>query len=84
MPNMEELISRISRKISEGKEGECLETKLNFDYAYGADQIGRKYKNFMNLHRNRRRLYWILPFPERLLRTGRNTNNFSRTDRHDT
>ena len=26
MPNMEELISRISRKISEGKEGEILAT----------------------------------------------------------
>ena len=31
MPNMEELISRISRKISEGKEGEILATKLYFD-----------------------------------------------------
>ena len=35
MSNMEELISRISKKISEGKEGEILATKLDFDYAYG-------------------------------------------------
>ena len=35
MPNMEELISRISRKISEGEDGEILATKLDFDYAYG-------------------------------------------------
>ena len=32
MPNMEELISRISRKISEGEDGEVLATKLDFDY----------------------------------------------------
>ena len=34
MPNMEELISRISSEISEG-EGEILSTTLDFDYAYG-------------------------------------------------
>ena len=34
-PNMEELISRISRKISEGEDGEVLATELDFDYAYG-------------------------------------------------
>ena len=35
MPNIEELVSRISRKISEEKEGEIHMTKLDFDYAYG-------------------------------------------------
>ena len=35
MPNLEELVSRISRKISEEKEGEIHMTKLDFDYAYG-------------------------------------------------
>ena len=35
MPNMEKLISRRSRKISEEKEGEIHITKLDFDYAYG-------------------------------------------------
>ena len=35
MPNMEELISRISRKISEEKEGEIWPTKLDFENAYG-------------------------------------------------
>ena len=35
MPNMEELISRIIRNISEEKEFEILATKLNFGYAYG-------------------------------------------------
>ena len=33
MPNMEELISQISRKISEGADGEILATNLGFDYA---------------------------------------------------
>ena len=32
-PNMEELISRISREISEGEDGEILATKLEVDYA---------------------------------------------------
>ena len=32
---MEELISRISRKISEEQEGEIWVTKLEIDYAYG-------------------------------------------------
>ena len=35
MPNMEDLIPRISRKISERKEGEIWATILDFDYAYG-------------------------------------------------
>ena len=35
MPNMEEWISRISRKISAGEDGGVLATKLDFDYAYG-------------------------------------------------
>ena len=45
MPNMEELISRISRKISEGKEGERLASKLDFDYAYGQIKPDENTKN---------------------------------------
>ena len=45
MPNMEELISRISRKISQGKEGENLATKLDFDYTYGQINLDEKTKN---------------------------------------
>ena len=33
MPNMEELKSRTSRQISEGKDREILATKLDFDHA---------------------------------------------------
>ena len=33
MPNMEELITRISRKMSEEQEGEIWITKLDFDFA---------------------------------------------------
>ena len=39
MPNMEELISRISKKISEGEDGEVLATKLDFDNAYGQNKL---------------------------------------------
>ena len=45
MPNMEELISRISRKISEEQEGEIWITKLYFDYAYGQIKLNENTKN---------------------------------------
>ena len=45
MPNMEELISRISRKISEEQEGEIWLTKLDFDYAYGQIKLDDQTKN---------------------------------------
>ena len=45
MPNMEELISRISRKISEGEEGEMLATKLDFNYEYGQIKLDEKTRN---------------------------------------
>ena len=34
MPNTEELISRVSRKISEGTDGEILAATLDSDYTY--------------------------------------------------
>ena len=46
MPNMEELISRISRKKSEGEDGEILATKLDFDYAYEQLNLDDDTKNF--------------------------------------
>ena len=45
MPNMEELISRISRKISEEKKGEIHITKLDFDYAYGQLRLDEQTRN---------------------------------------
>ena len=45
MPNMEELISRISRKISEEQEGEIWIPKLDFDYAYGQIKLNENTKN---------------------------------------
>ena len=45
MPNMEELISRISRKISEETEGEITITKLDFDYAYGQLKLDDQTRN---------------------------------------
>ena len=44
-PNKEELKSRISRKISEGANGEILATKLDFDYAYGQIRLDDDTKN---------------------------------------
>ena len=45
MPNMEELISRISQKISEEKKGETWLTKLEYDYAYGLIKLDDETKN---------------------------------------
>ena len=45
MPIIEELISRISRRISEGPDGEILATKLDFDYAYGQIKLDENAKN---------------------------------------
>ena len=45
MPNMEDLISKISRKISEEKEGEIHITKLEFDYAYGSLRLDKQTRN---------------------------------------
>ena len=41
----EELISRISQKISEEKESEILITKLDFGYAYGQLKLDKQTKN---------------------------------------
>ena len=41
-PNMEELRSRISRKISEVEDGEIVAMKLDFDYAYGQIKLNEE------------------------------------------
>ena len=45
MPNMEELILRISRMLSEGEYGEVLATKHDFDYAYVQIKLDDDTKN---------------------------------------
>ena len=45
MPNMDELISRISRKISKEQEGEIWITNLDFDYAYGQIKLNETTRN---------------------------------------
>ena len=42
---MEEILSRISRKIYEGKEGEICSTKLYFHYVYGRIELDEKTSN---------------------------------------
>ena len=42
MPNMEELISRISRKIAEGPADEIWIPKFDLDYAYGQLQLSKR------------------------------------------
>ena len=45
MPNMEELISRISRKIADGPADEIWTSKLDLDYAYGQLSLSREARN---------------------------------------
>ena len=45
MPNMEKLISRISRKIADGPADEIWTSKLDLDYAYGQLLLSREARN---------------------------------------
>ena len=45
MPTMKEVISKTSRKISEGNEGEIWITKLDFDHAFGQNKLDEKTRN---------------------------------------
>ena len=45
MPNMEELISRISRKIADGPTDEIWVSKFDLDYAYGQLMLSREARN---------------------------------------
>ena len=83
MPNMEQLISRISRKISEEKEGEIWLTKLDFNYAYGQIKLDDETQNLCILciyNHCGRRIHGILPFFKGILRTGRYTDHIPGTD----
>ena len=45
MPNMEELMSRISRRIADGEKDEIWISKLDLDYAYGQLKLSERAKN---------------------------------------
>ena len=70
MPNMEELISRISRKIADGLADEIWISKFELDYANG---------QLISVQRSPE-LYRLLPFPERVLRVSEHTNDISRNN----
>ena len=61
-----------------------MDNKTRFRLCLRPNQIERKYKKSMYLHRYGRRIYGILPFLERLLRIGGHPNNFPGTDRQNT
>ena len=73
MPNMEELISRISGKLSEEKAGEIHITKLDFDYAYGQLRLDEQTRNlciftvtggeFTGYYRFLKRFYGLADIP---------------------
>ena len=42
MPNMEELLSRIPRKIADGLADEIWISKFDYDYAYGQLKLSKK------------------------------------------
>ena len=45
MPNMEKLISRISKKIADGPADEIWTSKLDLDYAYGQLILSKEARN---------------------------------------
>ena len=81
MPNMEELKSRISRKISEEKRRD-MDNKIRLRLRIWPDEIGRRNGKPMHIHRYRR-IHWIIPFFERVLRDGRYTNYLPGSDRQN-
>ena len=48
-PNIEELISRISRKTSQGSDSKILASKLDFDYAYGQIKLDENTQTYAYL-----------------------------------
>ena len=73
MPNMEELISRISRKIADGPTDEIWTSKLDLDYAYGQLLLSREARNlcifavtggnFTGYYRFLKGFYWLADIP---------------------
>ena len=45
MPNIEELMSRILRKIADGQADDILISKFDFDYAYAQLQFSKRAKD---------------------------------------
>ena len=77
LPNMDELISRISRKIADGPADEIWISKFDLDYAYGQLLLSREARNlciFAVTGGN------LLPFPERDLRVSGHTDHIPRED----
>ena len=73
MPNMEELISRISRKIADGPGDEIWTSKLDLDYAYGQLTLSKEARNlcifavtggdFTGYYRFLKRFYGLADIP---------------------
>ena len=78
---MEEFFSRISHQNIRGERRRDLDNQIILRLRVWLNQTGRENKRPMHIHRYRRRVYGVLSFSKRISRTGRNTNNFPRTDR---
>ena len=78
MPNMEDLINRISTEISKNDEDELWITKVDLDYAYGQMELDEETKKHCVFAFNRWKSNGILPFLKRFLRLIRSTDNIPR------
>ena len=82
-PKMEELISRMSRKIADGPADEIWISKFDLDYAYGQLQLSREARNLC-LFAVTGKFYRLLPLPKKFLRFSGYTNGFPGEDRPNT
>ena len=73
MPNMEEVISKISAKITKGN-GDIWMSKIDLDYAYGQAKLSKEVHHWGRIHRT-------LPVQERFLRLIRHPYGIPRTYR---
>ena len=83
MPNMEELISGISRKIADGPADEKWISNFDLDHAYGQLLLSKKPETYAYSPQPGE-IYRLLPVPKRFLRSSGYTNGFPGEDRPNT
>ena len=74
-------IKNITQNVGKGRQN--LDYKIRLPLRLWSNQTRRRNKKLMYIHRYGR-IYWILPFLERILWTGRLSNNLPGTGRQNT
>ena len=84
MPNVDEMLSRISRKNADGRHDGIWISKLDLDYAHGQKKLSDKAEKAFPIHDLRRKIHQLLSIPDKILRVSRSANKRSRNNRYNT